>query len=312
MRLNLVFTIAVILLLSNAPGFAKDFNYIPYYQATSHARYKLFIGELDSSIFYFKKAFKGAPYIYAEDYYMVAKCYAKKGDSVAAYENLKKAFSLGALGGSIGSIDDSELKILITDTLKRNELKLLAKDFKNWSKNDEKDLIDSAYYYHATEGYLFPSNKDATIEHWRKYIDTTVRSHDDIAEMFVHWILRNGWVSTRKCGLDNLILECALHLSVEQHEKILPLLYTELKNGYLTPGVYAMIHEKYLLNKYYEKHGRTDSCYYYQIKYDCGPEQWPVIIKNRQDIGLSLFLDSDDYILFKRNKRHLLPWAKNK
>jgi len=97
-------------------------------------------------------------------------------------------------------------------------------------------------------------------------------------------------------------------MSIPQFERIIPVLYSELQNGYITPGEYAFISDKYLLKKDIEKYGREIQCYYYEINYSCGYDEWPGIIKRRRDIGVSIYLDQDDYILYQRDFRHLPPW----
>jgi len=47
---------------------AIAFDYIPYFQTTSYARYKMYSHDYDSALYYLKKAFQGAPFEFIHDH----------------------------------------------------------------------------------------------------------------------------------------------------------------------------------------------------------------------------------------------------
>jgi len=58
-----------------------------------------------------------------------------------------------------------------------------------------------------TEQYLAPDkhNREMAMEQGKKYIDTNIKTHEQLEELVVQWILHRGWTSSRKCKIDKAL-----------------------------------------------------------------------------------------------------------
>ncbi len=301
------------LLFVASKGFAQDYNYVKnYFPNTSIAKYKYYIGDYDSAYRYIIKAMQNAPYVYAYDLYILAKSAKHIQDDFVAYRTLTSAIQKGAPLSMITEATDPDLKSILATPFMMDDFKFSDSVFNAKLTTVYKPLLDSVLYFYYNDGYLMgnPTNRDMVIATGAQYIDSSLTSYDQLKDKFVDYTLRNGWVSTRRCGMDMLGI-CAVHLDEARKEKLLPFLLEELKRGYMTPEEYAFIDERYLVDKYFKQVKDGDTCFYALIVTNCGLSQRENITRKRKAIGMTTFFEKYDYVFYQRNKRVLLPWIED-
>jgi hypothetical protein len=274
----------------------------------SFAKYKFNLQEFDSSKFYFENAFKSVNYVYGEDYFFYSICLSKLNEYDKSYYYLQKAITQGV--SLIFIENDSAFNFL--NFTQKNELKSIETKFNAFTNNELKNLTDSGRYYMFNEQFYFENsmNKKIALEFGAKYIDSSIRTYSNFETRFINYISKYGWIDIRTTGRDYFETAGA-HLSTEKQKNfLLPLLKNELLKGNTTPDSYGFILEHFNILHEIELSNQNTECFLFIIKTDCNESQYESIIKNRNEIGLSIYLNQGDYILYQRYNRSEFKWVK--
>lgn len=297
-----ILSLVLVTVFSISPTFCQ-YNYInDYFKNTSESKYQLYSGNTDSALYFLDKAFAKAPYRYAFDKIIYAECLYRKGKVKECFSYLKEGIEDGF---SLYFIDSSEFADIFRNSSMRDMLASSDQKFRKSLSDSRREYYDSCMYYMYNEKALNAQDNDKFLlatKQAKKYIDSSLQSHEQVEMRFMNYVVNNGWVSYRRAGAGGALLACAAHLSEERLQKLIPFLYEELKKGFINPDEYAFIAEKlYMANEQ-----NSYRCHFKPMGYQCSTLDWPFILDNRSKIGMSIYLDGDDYVNSDWNKRTLL------
>jgi tetratricopeptide (TPR) repeat protein len=318
--------ILIILLLINKQSFGVNKKYVEYYNYCSEARYNYHIGNYKKSISLLNSAFS-MPDIDTNciDKYCMALCYAKIHNYTQSaswlIKCLNKTSSIGFLNfkkinDSTFLITDTNFNFITIDQNLNRKISLELKLFVERVNADKKliRMVDSANYFHVNDMfYHSKENRNTLLKRKKsmKYIDSSFSSYEDFQKRVVEFVLRNNEIIGVSNYSTEVFLTPILHLTSTDKKRILPILKTQFENGKLSPLVYGFFMEKIIMSDIEEPVQRCSG--YYIINTSCSNSYWETYKKNRKSIGLSIYLDFDDYAAntFVIG-RALLPWIKNK
>jgi hypothetical protein len=259
------------------------------------------------------------------DKYCMALCYAKIHNYTQSaswlIKCLNKTSSIGFLNfkkinDSTFLITDTNFNFITIDQNLNRKISLELKLFVERVNADKKliRMVDSANYFHVNDMfYHSKENRNTLLKRKKsmKYIDSSFSSYEDFQKRVVEFVLRNNEIIGVSNYSTEVFLTPILHLTSTDKKRILPILKTQFENGKLSPLVYGFFMEKIIMSDIEEPVQRCSG--YYIINTSCSNSYWETYKKNRKSIGLSIYLDFDDYAAntFVIG-RALLPWIKNK
>lgn len=304
-RITITFLIILVIKVYSQTDSA---NYIPYYNLVSRAKYYEYINQPDKAISEYIKAFKLVPKVFPFDKFHLARCYAMKKDTLKVMNWLLQAIEEGFFYNYNKEIRTDSLFDFLGVSHKIIISKADEDAFQYYHNTDVKENIwnDSIKYFFYNDA-IFRSehNKQMALKKGKNYIDSTLKNWEQLQDMEVDFILRNGYPGLLKAPFVDIFSVPLWHLTDERKVRIKPFLYEELKHGNITPDDYAGFCENL------EFSTNNGDCLYYVIKTNCNAAEWPKIISNRESIGLSLYLDQGDYIPYQMKRRQRLPWIIN-
>jgi hypothetical protein len=283
-------------------------NYIRYYNLVSEGKFYAYEDNPDKAIPFFLNAFKLVPKVFAFDKFHLARCYAMKKDTAQVMRWLIQAIKEGffykynkeARADSLFLFLDSKSTQIIDSTDEN------AFNYYHNTNVIENKWNDSIHYYFYNDAVFHSANNKAQAEKkGKKYIDTTLKSRDKLQNMMVNFILTNGYPGQLKVPFTDILSVPLWHLTVDRKIKLQPFLYQELKRGNISPDDYGGFCD------HIELHNKEPKCLYFIIHTNCPSTEWLTIINNRKSIGLSIFLDQGDYIVYQMKRRKKLPWVAN-
>jgi hypothetical protein len=281
-------------------------NYIPYYNLVSEGKFYAYENNPDKAIPFFLKAFTLVPRVFAFDKFHLARCYAMKRDTAQVMHWLLPAIKEGffykynkeARSDSLFLFLDPK-RTQIIDSADEAAFKYYHNT--NVEENRWKDSVQ--YYFYNDAVFHSAHNKAQAEKKGKKYIDTTLKDREQLQTMTLNFILRNGYPGEFRAPFSNIFGVPLWHFTVDRMIRLKPFLYEELKRGNIAPDEYGGFCE------ILQAKGTDNKCLYFLLKTDCPSTEWLTIINNRKSIGLSLFLDQGDYIVYQMKRRKKLPWV---
>ena len=267
-------------------------SYLPYYTLTSQAKYKLYAGKIDKAIALFEEANTKVQVPYGIDLFYLSKCYAINKNSKKVYKYINQAIRYNYIPPT-KVFDEEPFYSCLSERQKKNILNKIRKKINYLSTEKEwVRLGDSIYYYVYNDGYYYGgNNRISANKYGSKYIDSSLVTYENFQEKLCRFINTSGFPGLRKTGKDIFILP-VIHLSLKQLLSIEPKMLEEFNAGNITPNEYGA----YLSRL--ERVVNKDFCTYFIEHPSCHGTDLSRIIKNRESIGMSIFLDGDDYSLW--------------
>lgn len=168
-------------------------------------------------------------------------------------------------------------------------------------------LLDSAKYYWVNGTWYYSEqnhNVIAKLTKYHRYIDSSLGNHDALERKVVALVERCGTLNIHNSGSEKFFTSL-LHLSKERKDRIKPILEREWQEGKMSPCEWGFFLERRIMDDF----DSSDCWGYYVLNYHCKEDQWPTIIENRKRIGMSIYLNQDDYVQNPDLNRTKLPWV---
>jgi len=292
-------------------------NYIPYYNITNEAVYRLMITkEYEKAEKLYLDAFKlEKPLV--SDYFQLTRCYAGKGDTI----NLVKYLKLSSTDVSfnpllyVNSKKDSALfykykqqqsfKNCMKEIEKTNEKHAIAiktdKDLKI-----KRDTI--AYFlkiFQQTRKNILKNMTELTKEQKDSLRKIADASDIVLRKSLLEYVEKNGFPEYTAPGSmlsgSDFVSVLLISMTEEEFDKYNPLMQRELKKGNLAPYDYGYIYDKV------QSRSKKNKCTYFSVN-NMNKDCWSQSIEERKKIGLSIYLDGSSQNILKGNNKKL-PWV---
>ena len=280
--MRVCFIFCFLLLSSNAFS-----GYINYFNAVNEGEYHMYQGNYELAIANFNHAFDIVGQPFARDYYLAAKCYSQLNQPSEMYHFLEKAVTGGLDQDFI--ISDS---LWFTDFRFEPKFKSLEAPVNN--KQTEPVNYDSLYYQVLKRAL---NDTDSMQRQWIKTIvkdrgDTTaianaranhkafvINNHDSIVELIISKGISNF---SELQNVQLQLLDTYVNIYEFDDQKAVDYLFTQLDDGIITPVQFAIIAGRGSIDDHPD--------YFYGIHANSIlPDQLDLVIKNRKQIGLSIY-----------------------
>ena len=292
-------------------------NYIPYYNITNEAVYRLMITkEYEKAEKLYLDAFKiEKPLI--SDYYQMARCYAGKGDTINMIKYLKLSSTEVSFNPLlfVNSKRDSVLfykyKQQQSYIACMKEIEKTNEKHKTELKTDKelkikKDTI--AYFlrvFQQSRKNILKNMTDLTREQKDSLRKLADASDVVLRKSLLEFVEKNGFPEYSAPGSmlsgSDFISVLLISMTEEEFEKYNPLMQRELKKGNLAPYDYGYIYDKV------QSRTRGNKCSYFSVN-NMSKDCWNQSIEERKKIGLSIYLDGSSQNILKGNNKKL-PWV---
>ncbi len=292
-------------------------NYIPYYNITNEAVYRLMITkEYEKAEKLYLDAFKiEKPLI--SDYYQMARCYAGKGDTINMIKYLKLSSTEVSFNPLlfVNSKRDSVLfykyKQQQSYIACMKEIEKTNEKHKTALKTDKelkikKDTI--AYFlrvFQQSRKNILKNMTDLTREQKDSLRKLADASDVVLRKSLLEFVEKNGFPEYSAPGSmlsgSDFISVLLISMTEEEFEKYNPLMQRELKKGNLAPYDYGYIYDKV------QSRTRGNKCSYFSVN-NMNKDCWSQSIEERKKIGLSIYLDGSNQNILKGNNKKL-PWV---
>ncbi|MEZ4917960.1 MAG: hypothetical protein R2792_02550 [Saprospiraceae bacterium] len=223
------------------------------------------------------------------DLFCMANCYAHQKQKRRAYKFLKQAIKQNILPPP-KAISSKPFSDVLSS---KQQAKAIARCNKKLieleSDPTQQRLLDSVYYYLYNDAFWYGgNNKKAALKRGEKYIDSTLTSYSVYKQKLVNFIQNNGYIGSTRVGTE-LISIPVIHLDYDHLVQLESTLEKEFESGHILPYDYGSIKSTM------EKHQSGNYCAYFLDNPKCGAESIETVVKNRTKVGMSIYLDGDDY-----------------
>lgn len=307
--------ILIIFMLFSGSLFAQ--NYIPYYNITNEAVYRLMITkEYEKAEKLYLEAFKlEKPLI--SDYYQMARCYAGKGDTINMIKYLKLS-STEVSFNPLLFVNSKRDSVLFYKYKQQQSFIACMKEIEKTNENHKtalktdkelkikKDTI--AYFlrvFQQSRKNILKNMTDLTREQKDSLRKLADASDVVLRKSLLEYVEKNGFPEYTAPGSmlsgSDFVSILLISMTEEEFDKYNPLMQRELKKGNLMPYDYGYIIDKI------QSRTRGNKCSYFSVN-NMNKDCWNQSIEERKKIGLSIYLDGSSQNILKGNNKKL-PWV---
>lgn len=276
-----LFVLVTTVLLLHANFATAQLSGLQYFRQLDSLRYFTFTKDTPTVAKHIKIISNSKPTHY-NDLYLMCQAYVMVGDLSMAARALESAVEMGM---PISFIQDKSASIS-GFRISKERVDLAFEKHQKFQRKHQTD-IDSMMYFLANDLKLFGNGNEMgdLVIVLSKYIDSKIKSHDELQKALTSYIIRNGWVGYRRAHRSELLLPVA-HLSQANLDIIHSKITESLLNSEMLPDEYAFIEEK---RYQHTRYNMPKGCKYAPSGFRC-PEKWNADIKkNRLSIGMSVF-----------------------
>lgn len=286
-------------------------NYIAYYEYVNEAEYWMYKEKYDHAIKLYLKAFAQEQPT-GKDAYLLAKCYALKGNKEACYQWLMKTTNIAVSFTPYLLRRTDQHHVFQAVFQEDGELEALIQDLLLLKEANDKTYKDSIYdMLHDTVAALCKQDQlyrqKGGFANWTAEEYELFEANDSILQhALLNLTQQYGFPGYTHIGTDitDIIL---VHVNKTRYPIFKKVMLEEVKKGNLLPYGYAEMLDRFEWIYAYNK--EKNDCFLYQLytRKLCHEEDYEAVVERRKNIGLSIYFKGPRKKPFEPYK--LLPWV---